>query len=122
MADFPSVTPSTRVFTSPKRVVTLSESATGERFAIQKSNAQIGGRLSLSFIALPESDVVDILGHYRYHGDLYLFDLPSDVTAGSTVYQPTGHKWTYFEPPVLTQAGGLNDVEVTLDLVPEASY
>ena len=122
MADFPSLTPSTRVFTSPTRVVQLSESMTGRRFGIQKSNAHINGRLSLSFVALSDSNVVDILGHYRYHGDVYLFDLPSSVTAGSTIYQPANHRWTYLEPPVITIAGGLNDLEVTLDLVPEANY
>tara|TARA_R110000824_G_scaffold295715_1_gene483996 strand:+ start:250 stop:618 length:369 start_codon:yes stop_codon:yes gene_type:complete len=122
MADFPPLTPSSRVFTSPKRVVDLSESAIGERFALQKSNAFVGGQLALSFIALPDSDVVDILGHNRYHGDFYPFDLPSAITAGSTIYQPAGHKWIYLEPASVTRAGGLNDIEVSLALVPNADF
>lgn len=122
MADFPALRPSSRVFTSPQRVVAMHDNMLGDRTAMQKSNAYIGGKLTLTFIALDDADVLEILGHHNYHSDFYSFDLPSIVTDGSTIYQPSNHSWLYLESPVVTRAGGLNDVTVTLDLVPVAVF
>ena len=122
MADFPSLTPSTRVFTSPIRVVANNSNMLGIKFSLQKSNSYLTGSLSLFFTALPDVDLLEILGHHNFHCDLYFFDLPASVTAGSTIYQPPGHRWAYLEPPTITRAGGLNDVSLTLSLVPNFSY
>jgi hypothetical protein len=122
MADFPALTPSTRVFTSPQRVVAMHSNMLGSRTSMQKSNAYIGGRLTLTFIALDDTDVLEILGHHNYHSDFYSFNLPASVTDGSTVFQPTNHAWLYLDSPTITRAGGLNDVTVTLDLVPVAIF
>lgn len=121
MANFPELDPATRVFTSPQRVVTLTVNQLGRRYGLQHSNGFTGGSLSLSFVGLTDLQVLDVLGHHNYHGDFYPFDLPSSITAGSTIYQPAGHKWTYFEPPTITRANGLNDAEVTLSLVQDVA-
>jgi hypothetical protein len=81
----------------------------------------VGSSLRLSYVGLPEQDMLDILLHYQDTQGIYFsFALPADTLSGLTTadYTLTGFSWRYAAPPtVLDLPCDRYTVEVELESV-----
>jgi hypothetical protein len=123
MATFPSLTPSGRTFTPGEYPHTPFITYNGFQNRVRHSNVMLSSQVRLSFIALTEAQMLNILSHYQGQTGTYeSFDLPSTVWAGVTTisdYQLTGYLWRYIEPPTVEDiVSGRYNVELVLETVP----
>jgi len=118
---FPALTPSKRSFTPGEYPHTAFRSLNGFEGRVRHSSVMIGSSLRLSYVGLPEQDMLDILLHYQDTQGIYFsFALPADTLSGLTAadYTLTGFSWRYAAPPtVLDLPCDRYTVEVELESV-----
>ena len=123
MATFPTLNPSSRVFTPGEYPHTRFTSLSGAQNRVRNSNVMLSSELRLTFVAITEADMLSILSHYQaQQGNFSSFLLPSVVWNGTdspSSYQLTGYGWVYKQPPTVEDlmCGGHN-VELSLESVP----
>lgn len=118
MSNFPSLQPSSRIFTPGQHSSTPMSVLTGDENSVRHSNSSTGHALRMTFKALTETQLFSIIGHYSLHGSFQSFELPAVVLTATTVSVPTGYLWRYIESPEITKSATSIDVAVALDLVP----
>ena len=118
---FPALTPSKRNFTPGEYPHTAFRSLNGFEGRVRHSNVMVGSSLRLTYVGLPEQDMLDILLHYQDTQGIYFsFALPADTLSGLTAadYTLTGFSWRYAAPPtVLDLPCDRYTVEVELESV-----
>jgi hypothetical protein len=118
---FPALAPSRRTFTPGEYPHTAFRSLNGFEGRVRHSSVMIGSSLRLTYVGLPEQDMLDILLHYQDTQGIYLnFSLPADTLSGLTAadYTLTGFSWRYAAPPtVLDLPCDRYTVEVELESV-----
>ena len=121
MADFPSLVPSSRIYTYGAVTAMSSTVLTGQQVSVRRSNAATGHTLALEFISSSVADQSSIFTHYASHNRFYLFDLPAVVLTGSGLTFPAGYQWIYAKPPSVSYLPDVVTVSVELELVPPNS-
>lgn len=123
MSIFPSLIPSTRIFTPGEYPHTAYQAWSGIESRVRHSNAMLSSSLRLIFVAIDEADMLSILSHYNGRQGGYLaFAIPSQLLSGVSAaadYTLTGYQWRYVEPPIIDDipcAG--HSVEIVLETVP----
>lgn len=122
MTTFPALVPSSRVFTPGEYPATAFSAFSGVQNRVRHSNVLIVAQLQLSFIGLPEADMLAIWQHYAgRRGSFRSFDLPAEVVSFGSItdYVPGVYLWRYAGPGVVEDlpCGGHN-VTLTLETVP----
>lgn len=121
MATFPTLYPSTRIFTPGEYPHTPFQTFSARNRRVLHSNVIQASSLRLSFVRLSESDMLSILSHYNtQQGDFIPFAIPSSILQGFTAadFIPTGYLWRYAEPPEVEDfCGPYHDVTVALESV-----
>lgn len=119
MTTFPSVKPSSRVWTPGVRPQTLYQTLDGIEIRFIHGSRTVGQQLSLSFENVTETVGKSITDHYAANGTTYgTFALPAEVFAGMNAYNYTNeatNAWRYAGPPQVTyQTPGYQSVTVDL--------
>lgn len=106
MSIFPSVEPSTRVWSPGVRAQAVYESLDGIEVRFLHGQRVTKQRLSLTFNNVTEAQGKSITDHYAANGTTYgTFDLPAEVFAGQGSYSYTNESsnaWRYAGPPQVT--------------------
>jgi hypothetical protein len=106
MSTFPSVEPSSRVWSPGVRAQSIYESLDGIEIRFLHGERVTKQRLALTFENIPEAQGKSITDHYAANGTTYgTFDLPSQVFAGQGSYGYTNESnnaWRYAGPPQVT--------------------
>ena len=123
MTTFPSLIPSTRVFTPGIYPHTAFAVMSGRSNRVRHSNAMLESQVRLSYQVITEAEMLSILTHYRgQRGDFQSFLLPSAVWLGVSAineYQLNGYGWIYKGPPQVEDLPcGHHNVMLTLESVP----
>lgn len=123
MATFPSLQPSSRVYSPGEYPHTRIRAWSGAENRVRHSNVFLESTLKLAFIGLSEAEMLSLLSHYQgQSGTFESFAIPSLVWSGITStssYSPTNYRWRYVEPPMVTDLPcGTHDVELSLVTVP----
>jgi hypothetical protein len=110
------------VFTPGEYPATAFSAFSGVQNRVRHSNVLIAAQLQLSFIGLPEADMLAIWQHYAgRRGSFRSFDLPAEVVSFGSItdYVPGVYLWRYAGPGVVEDlpCGGHN-VTLTLETVP----
>lgn len=119
MASFPSLKPSTRVFTPAGFPVAAFRSYSGRETRVRRGALAAGYGLSLSFSALTPAEAKAIRDHYiGQQGGFASFDLPAVIWSGITGYADlvaSGYRWVYASPPDIADVScGYQSVSVSL--------
>jgi len=119
---FPALIPSSRVFTPGEYPATAFSAFSGVQNRVRHSNVLIAAQLQLSFIGLPEADMLAIWQHYaNRQGAFKSFALPAEIVSNGSItdYVPDVYLWRYAGPGVVEDlpCGGHN-VTLTLETVP----
>lgn len=117
MADFPSISPSTRTYTPGVFAVARTDVFSGDLFSVRRNNAATDYRLSLTFVSSSLNNQSTIFDHYVTQNRFNPFDLPSEITAGGGFTFPTGYQWIYAQAPEVSFSPGNVEVRVELELV-----
>lgn len=122
MTTFPALVPSSRTFTPGEYPATAFSAFSGVQNRVRHSNVLIAAQLQLSFIGLPEADMLAIWEHYAgRRGSFRSFALPAEVVSFGSItdYVPGVYQWRYAGPGVVEDlpCGGHN-VTLTLETVP----
>lgn len=124
MSTFPSVAPSSRVWSPGVRAQSVYQSLDGIEIRFAHGSKVTGQRLSLVFDNVSESVGRSITDHYDTNDTTYgVFDLPAQVFAGMAAYNntnPAGNSWRYASPPQVTY-GRPGYQSVTVELLGVAS-
>jgi hypothetical protein len=123
MANFPTLTPSSRTFTPGRHPHSEIPTLSGLQTRVRTSNVILEQRLRLSFAALTETEMLSIRTHYiGQQGRFLSFTIPDNLLSGMSApasFTPTGYSWTYVAPPQISDvACGRYDVSVELATVP----
>lgn len=106
MTTFPSVQPSSRVWSPGVRPQSLYQTLDGIEVRFIHGSRTVGQRLSLTFNNITETAGKSITDHYAANGTTYgTFDLPAAVFAGMASYNYTNeatNAWRYAGPPEVT--------------------
>ena len=123
MTAFPSLIPSSRIFTPGVYPHTPYQAMSGIEGRVRHSNVMLTSTLRLTFISLTEANMLSILSHYNSkQGGFIAFTIPSQLLNGVSAaadYTLTGYLWRYVQPPIIDDipcAG--HSVELTLESVP----
>jgi hypothetical protein len=119
MTTFPSVQPTSRVWSPGVRPQTLYQSLDGIEIRFIHGSRTVGQRLSLTFDNVTEASGKSITDHYAANGTTYgTFSLPAAVFAGMASYNYTNeatNAWRYAGPPQVTYGPpGYQSVSVEL--------
>lgn len=122
MTTFPALIPSSRVFTPGEYPATAFSAFSGVQNRVRHSNVLIAAQLQLSFIGLPEADMLAIWQHYaNRQGGFQAFALPAEIVSNGSItdYVPGVYLWRYAGPGVVEDlpCGGHN-ITLTLETVP----
>jgi hypothetical protein len=122
MATFPTLTPSSRIFTPGEYPNSIYTTLAGSESRVRNSNVMSASRLELTFIRLAEADMLSIKSHYAgQYGGFLAFAIPSALLSGVTTaadFTLTGYLWRYISSPQITDyCDSLHDVKVTLESV-----
>jgi len=120
MAVFPSLTPSSRVFTLGDYSHALLRTMGGAHTQVRHSNVIVGAGIELQYIGLSEADMLSVRTHYiTSRGTFNVFTLPSALWIGTTDPTPPSYTWRYTEIPRVSEDGnGHYDVAVKLEMMP----
>jgi hypothetical protein len=123
MANFPSLTPSSRTFTPGRHPHSEIPTLSGLQTRVRTSNVILEQSLRLSFAGLTETEMLSIRTHYiGQQGRFLSFTIPDDLLSGMGTpagFTPTGYSWTYAAVPQISDvACGRYDVSVELATVP----
>lgn len=106
MSIFPSVEPTSRVWSPGVRAQSIYESIDGIEVRFLHGERVTKQRLALTFENITEAQGESITDHYAANGTTYgTFDLPSQVFAGQGSYDYTNESnnaWRYAGPPQVT--------------------
>lgn len=119
MTAFPSVQPSSRVWSPGTRPQTLYQSLDGIEIRFLHGSRIVGQKLALTFENVTEAVGKSITDHYAANGTTYgTFSLPAAVFAGMAAYNYTNeatNAWRYAGPPQVTYSTpGYQSVSVEL--------
>ena len=117
MADFPTLTPQSRIYTPGSYAVYRTTTLSGDDITVRRNNAATDYRLNLTFISGSTDDQNAVFSHYASHHRFNPFDLPSSVLAGGDLTFPSGYKWIYANPPKVVFDPGVVTVSVELQLI-----
>ena len=120
MANFPSITPSTRLYTQGNFPSAIQSSSTGVTTGFRRGNRRINQTLELSFNNLTESQVTQIRNHYDgQNGSFNIFYLSAEVWAGYTtppVPLVSDFAWLYANAPTISD-GIVSKWNIEIELV-----
>tara|TARA_Y100000768_G_scaffold152663_2_gene114094 strand:+ start:13364 stop:13864 length:501 start_codon:yes stop_codon:yes gene_type:complete len=123
MATFPSIVPTTRLYTPGDFPSAIQQSSDGTTTGFRRGNRRINQTLQLSFDNLTESQVTDIRTHYDgQNGSFEIFFLSSTTWSGYNsppVALVSDFAWLYATPPTISD--GITskwNVEIELVSVP----
>lgn len=120
MANFPSITPSTRLYTQGNFPSAIQASSTGVTTGFRRGNRRINQTLQLSFNNLTESQVTQIRNHFDgQNGSFSIFYLSAEVWAGYTtppVALVSDFAWLYANAPTISD-GIVSKWNVEIELV-----
>lgn len=117
MADFPSLTPQTRTYSQGSYAVLSTDTLSGEKITVRRTNAATNYRLSLTFVSATLDNQNTIFFHYGVQNRFQPFDLPASVTEGGNFSFPSGYQWIYVSPPEVSFSPGNVEVSVELELI-----
>lgn len=121
MVTFPTLYPSTRIFTPGDYPHTPFQTFSARNRRVLHSNALNTSGLRLTFVRLSQSDMLSVLSHYNgQQGEFIPFAIPSSILEGFTAadFLPAGHLWRYASPPEVEDfCGPYHDVTVVLESV-----
>lgn len=126
MSDFPTLIPSSRVYTPGEYPHTAITAWGGVETRVRHSSIMVNSLLRLTFLYLSESNMLSILSHYNgQQGGFIAFSIPAQLLSGVSTaadYTLTGYQWRYAEPPIIDDVpcAGFS-VQVTLESVPPQS-
>lgn len=123
MATFPTLNPSTRIYTPGVYPHTAFTGFSGKQNRVRNGSVMLASQLRLTFFAVTESEMLSILSHYQgQQGTFKSFGLPSIIWSGlvSADYQLAGYGWVYKEPPTVedSMCGDFYSVDVLFETVP----
>jgi hypothetical protein len=120
MTVFPTLTPSSRVFTLGDYSHAPLRSMGGTQTQVRHSNVIVGAGLELQFIGRSEANMLSIRTHYiNRRGTFNVFTLPSAIWVGTTDPTPASYTWRYTEQPRVSEDGnGHYDIAVKLEMMP----
>jgi hypothetical protein len=133
MATFPALRPASRTFTAASYPNATHVAYSGRENRVRTSNAMTGARLRLQFLAISETQLLQIASHYAGQRGRFLpFPLSTEVLSGMTdpsILSPAGYQWIYVGTPQVTDISVgtaaapscVHDVELELEMVPEIS-
>lgn len=123
MTAFPSLIPSSRIFTPGEYPHAAYQAWSGKEGRVRHSNVMLNSTLRLTFTGLTEANMLSILSHYNGRQGGYLaFAIPSQMLNGVSAaadYTLPSYQWRYAAPPIVDDipcAG--HSVEVALESVP----
>lgn len=120
MANFPSITPSTRLYTQGNFPSAIQSSSTGVTTGFRRGNRRINQTLQLSFNNLTESQVTQIRNHYDgQNGSFSIFYLSAEVWAGYTtppVALVSDFAWLYANAPTISD-GIVSKWNIEIELI-----
>ena len=123
MATFPSIVPTTRLYTPGDFPSAIQQSSDGTTTGFRRGNRRINQTLQLSFDNLTESQVTEIRNHYDgQNGSFEIFFLSSTTWNGYNsppVALVSDFAWLYATPPTISD--GITskwNVEIELVSVP----
>ena len=120
MANFPSITPSTRLYTQGNFPSAIQSSSTGVTTGFRQGNRRINQTLQLSFNNLTEAQVTLIRNHFDgQNGSFNIFYLSAEVWAGYTtppVPLVSDFAWLYANAPTISD-GIVSKWNVEIELV-----
>ena len=123
MSTFPSITPTTRLYTQGDFPSAIQSSSNGSITGFRRGNRRINQTLQLTFDNLTESQVTQIRTHYdNQKGSFEIFFLSANTWSGYTtppVALVTDFAWLYATPPTISD--GITskwNVEIELVTVP----
>jgi len=123
MADFPALSPASRLFTPGAYPVAATAAMSGDQSQLLSGTAMVGSQLRLSFPKLSESDRLAVEAHYHgQQGGFLSFAVPAEVLSGFTAadFVLTGYRWIYARlPEVADFCGPFYDVSIDLESVPD---
>jgi hypothetical protein len=124
---FPALIPSSRTFLPGEYPNTAFRSWNGTENRVRHSNVMLASRLVVSFLYLPESQMLQIFQHYQDAlGGFLAFAIPADLLEGvsnAADYTLTNYLWRYAEPPLVedlpcsTTGNSRHSVQITLESV-----
>ena len=120
MANFPSITPSTRLYTQGNFPSAIQASSNGVTTGFRRGNRRINQTLQLSFNNLTESQVTQIRNHFDgQNGSFSIFYLSAEVWAGYTtppVALVSDFAWLYANAPTISD-GIVSKWNIEIELV-----
>lgn len=124
---FPELIPSSRTYSPGEYPNTTFRSWNGSENRVRHSNVMLGSRLTLSFLYLPESEMLQIFQHYQDTlGGFLSFIIPAQIlsaVSNAAHYTLTNYRWRYAEPPLSNDlpcspvGDSRHSVQVTLESV-----
>jgi hypothetical protein len=122
MTTFPALVPSTRSFTPGEYPATAFAGYSGRSTTVRHSDVFIGAQLRLTFVAIPEADMLAIWNHYTGEkGGFQAFTLPTEIVSYGSVsdYVPSNYRWRYTgDGSVEDLPCGGHNVSITLETAP----
>ena len=120
MATFPSLTPSSRLYTQGNFPSAIQASSNGVTTGFRRGNRRINQTLQLSFNNLTEAQVTQIRNHFDgQNGSFSIFYLSAEVWAGYTtppVPLVSDFAWLYANAPTISD-GIVSKWNVEIELV-----
>lgn len=121
MATFPSLTPSSRLYTQGDFPNAIQISSSGVISGFRQGNRRINQILQLKFLNLTETEVNLIRTHYDgQSGSFEIFFLSSNIWSGYNappVALVSDFAWLYSEPPLITDTELTNKWDVDINLI-----
>ena len=117
-SNFPSLSPSSRVYTPGSVASSNLGHLSGEQTGVRHSSASYGHQLRMTFVSVSRADQQSLVSHYAFHGSFEPFDLATETLVATNLTFPTGYKWRYSESPAIEEVNGQINISVSLELLP----
>jgi hypothetical protein len=122
MADFPSLEPTSRVYTLGDTPQAVHEGVSGVGVRFKQGSDFVLQRLTLGYEYLTESEAQQLIDHFDgQEGSLIAFDLPSTIWTGYTTppVSSSDYQWRYSRGFEVNLAAPLRyNVSIELETVP----
>lgn len=122
MADFPSLEPTTRVFTLGDTPQLIHNATSGVDVRFVNGADRVLQRLTLGYEYLTESEAQQIITHYEgQEGGLIAFDLPATVWSGYTTppVNASDYQWRYANTFTISISSPLRyNISIELETIP----
>ncbi len=117
-SDFPSLSPSSRVYVPGSVASSNLGHLSGEQTAVRHSSVSYGHRLRMTFISVTRAQQQSLVNHFAFHGSFEPFDLSTETLVATNLSFPTGYKWRYSESPTIEEVNSQINISVSLELLP----